>query len=382
MVLISKFSQKYFLINKKDSTADILCKYPCLTLWDGDIKAAILIVPDDKEFNGLMKPSVTSKDQALLNFQALFDKEYEYSFVMINFCDHAIVCHILKPNRNSINTISVISSNDNILTKFGLKMKGVVKSSGDKFKVKSYHEKDIVDKDLTIVFIPKTGYNFSSAKWNYKNHFKVEVSPSSDEENSGRVFLPKGRIPRKRPPRGGKPKSSDSDSDSDSDDVKNTPRRGRQRNRKQRGSKAKRSSSSEEEEDSITLRKNAQIVDTEDTGKDNRQGIVSEKKFNYEGTSRCKLLLSIHPGVSNFIFNRFNDSELSKVMKDANQPLSKLNENKKEIYDSGECVMCMDGPPNLVLWDCGHKCLHHDCFVDRLKLCPVCREMIISTEIK
>ena len=48
---------------------------------------------------------------------------------------------------------------------------------------------------------------------------------------------------------------------------------------------------------------------------------------------------------------------------------------KKKSYDSVECCVCMEGAPDTIHYQCGHKCCHHECGKD-LVTCPICRSRI------
>lgn len=53
----------------------------------------------------------------------------------------------------------------------------------------------------------------------------------------------------------------------------------------------------------------------------------------------------------------------------------------KAVYATPECVVCMENfpPPDTVLYQCGHRCVHLKC-VDsaRLRRCPLCRSPIVA----
>lgn len=53
-----------------------------------------------------------------------------------------------------------------------------------------------------------------------------------------------------------------------------------------------------------------------------------------------------------------------------------------EVFALSECVICMEGdpPPDIVLYQCGHRCVHQRCIEGaRLRRCPLCRSLIIAT---
>lgn len=46
------------------------------------------------------------------------------------------------------------------------------------------------------------------------------------------------------------------------------------------------------------------------------------------------------------------------------------------VYPSSECVICLDGTPEVIYYPCGHLCVHKDC--DKGNICPLCRSPISS----
>jgi protein neuralized len=47
---------------------------------------------------------------------------------------------------------------------------------------------------------------------------------------------------------------------------------------------------------------------------------------------------------------------------------------------SNECAVCLENPPDCVLYTCGHMCMCYVCAVDVVRnrgaLCPICRQVI------
>lgn len=53
----------------------------------------------------------------------------------------------------------------------------------------------------------------------------------------------------------------------------------------------------------------------------------------------------------------------------------------KAIYSTPECVVCMESspPPDIVLYQCGHRCVHLQCVESvGLRRCPLCRSPIVA----
>jgi hypothetical protein len=108
---------------------------------------------------------------------------------------------------------------------------------------------------------------------------------------------------------------------------------------------------------------------------------VTNKTYAFDNHSiKCTLGLSVAEGL------KFRDpparEELKEIgnviiehyMKDTlNLYLSHLN----TIYTSEECVICMDGKPDSVIYSCGHQCCHYDCISKEIK-CPLCRNHITA----
>ena len=106
-------------------------------------------------------------------------------------------------------------------------------------------------------------------------------------------------------------------------------------------------------------------------------------EYNYHITaSRCLLGLSVA--------DNLNFADLATVLTEeeikgeANEMLKVLIEGrfiefleKGKIYESKECVVCMDEMVDCVLYTCGHKCVQYEC-AERLKQCPLCRKFIAA----
>ena len=57
----------------------------------------------------------------------------------------------------------------------------------------------------------------------------------------------------------------------------------------------------------------------------------------------------------------------------------RLLQRCKEIYNSEECVICLDGAPDATITPCGHKCCHADCLDGMYdKICPICRQPFMT----
>jgi hypothetical protein len=49
----------------------------------------------------------------------------------------------------------------------------------------------------------------------------------------------------------------------------------------------------------------------------------------------------------------------------------------KRLFVSEACVVCMDGPPDILFCECGHRCCHAKCS-GRIETCPLCRQDILA----
>lgn len=58
-----------------------------------------------------------------------------------------------------------------------------------------------------------------------------------------------------------------------------------------------------------------------------------------------------------------------------NNPGSLLFDKLNKVYDSNECVVCLENSTNCIFYQCGHKCCHYNCAKD-LDQCPLCRGYI------
>lgn len=61
-----------------------------------------------------------------------------------------------------------------------------------------------------------------------------------------------------------------------------------------------------------------------------------------------------------------------------------INNNYKQmlqnitVYEEDTCCICLDEneKPNVVLYQCGHKCVHKNCLMNKITNCPLCRSII------
>ena len=48
--------------------------------------------------------------------------------------------------------------------------------------------------------------------------------------------------------------------------------------------------------------------------------------------------------------------------------------NLEKSFKSGECVICLINPPNVLFYNCGHIPIYVECDVEKgLDVCPVCK---------
>merc|ERR1740123_2116467 len=53
----------------------------------------------------------------------------------------------------------------------------------------------------------------------------------------------------------------------------------------------------------------------------------------------------------------------------------------KAVFSTPECVVCMESspPPDIVLYQCGHRCVHLKCVESiGMRRCPLCRSPIVA----
>lgn len=58
-----------------------------------------------------------------------------------------------------------------------------------------------------------------------------------------------------------------------------------------------------------------------------------------------------------------------------------LKEEVGNVYSTSECVICLTGDPapDVILFQCGHRCVHLECLTDSgMKRCPLCRSPIAA----
>ena len=138
----------------------------------------------------------------------------------------------------------------------------------------------------------------------------------------------------------------------------------------------------------IPLKNNQEIINQSKLGKIHMgektiedKSIECSIKFNFDSPSKpCKICLSIN-GTLIFKENMTSEEllvESKDFFKNVLNGRSKiLLGNIEKIYKSDCCAICMDDDNvnNLVFYQCGHQCCHHECGKD-LKKCPLCRKNI------
>ena len=103
--------------------------------------------------------------------------------------------------------------------------------------------------------------------------------------------------------------------------------------------------------------------------------------YDYDNHSvKCCIGLSVMPGL--VLENTPSTQELVEIasqqiemaMADAN---AAFIEDLNRVYLAEECCVCMESEPNMVLYKCGHQCLHRECGASLIR-CPLCRSTITA----
>ena len=110
--------------------------------------------------------------------------------------------------------------------------------------------------------------------------------------------------------------------------------------------------------------------------------VDSVVKYDYALASvACKIGLSISDKLT------FRDIDEKSFVDDAKEIIRKVIEDKNKslltnierIFESDECIVCLDKHTekklDCVLYQCGHKCVHHECGKELTK-CPLCQTRI------
>lgn len=100
-------------------------------------------------------------------------------------------------------------------------------------------------------------------------------------------------------------------------------------------------------------------------------------EYNYDLVSPpCILGLSIS---SDLLFVDSHDALVEKCRQEAQTLVEKDDIEvlaDLKIYAQDECAICLEEKPDIVLYTCGHKCLHVACRSTELRTCPLCRAVI------
>merc|ERR1712151_1197716 len=112
------------------------------------------------------------------------------------------------------------------------------------------------------------------------------------------------------------------------------------------------------------------------------------EKFDFERRgANAMLTLGVREGL------QLRDAEDASVQDEADEQLvARLEElmttrkaelleevSANNVYDTPECVVCMEAGPDTVLYQCGHRCVHYKCVESaQLRRCPLCRQPIVA----
>lgn len=106
---------------------------------------------------------------------------------------------------------------------------------------------------------------------------------------------------------------------------------------------------------------------------------VSHIEYNYDLPSiQCIIGLS----VSDKLIFRKNKNNIREDVKElikkyiTDEYKDFINE---KTYKSDSCCICLEDKPNVIFYQCGHKCIHMDCMGDKLDKCPLCRRYITAS---
>ena len=98
----------------------------------------------------------------------------------------------------------------------------------------------------------------------------------------------------------------------------------------------------------------------------------------------CVLCLSVSKDVL-FIASAVDKNEMKNVAKMMIKDIEENNAKEmlkllSRTFEEKNCVICLeeDAPPNVVFFQCGHKCCHVDC-MQKIQKCPLCRQLISAT---
>lgn len=94
----------------------------------------------------------------------------------------------------------------------------------------------------------------------------------------------------------------------------------------------------------------------------------------------CTIGLSVVEGLE--FDDRISDSDLVTIGKDMIQYYVKDEyklylDKLPKVYATDDCVVCLEGTPNSVMYSCGHQCCHYEC-AKTITKCPMCRKCITA----
>ena len=120
------------------------------------------------------------------------------------------------------------------------------------------------------------------------------------------------------------------------------------------------------------------FVSTIKHGKEIKEhGVKTNVEYNYEKTSiKCIIGLSVSDKLV------FIEQSIDELKDEADRMIKSYINNKYKtfletsVYNSNECCICLEEKPDVVFYQCGHKCIHESCSKLLLRKCPLCRTSI------
>lgn len=103
--------------------------------------------------------------------------------------------------------------------------------------------------------------------------------------------------------------------------------------------------------------------------------------YDYSSTSvRCALLLTVNTHLNIVDDPRTNGLLTTTWMEDyVKHKHTRLLDSLNKIYTSDRCCICFLPDPNIIFYQCGHRCVHSDKACSQsIDTCPLCRQFIAA----
>jgi len=111
------------------------------------------------------------------------------------------------------------------------------------------------------------------------------------------------------------------------------------------------------------------------------------EKFDFQRVSAPSMLcFGVHERLQ-LSSDAATDEEKAELKNELQQKITALSSGRREalleqlpsVYQTTECVICLNASPDAVLYQCCHRCVHMRCIQKAsMRRCPLCRARVVA----